>query len=108
MEAVSKPLRFHILGIGLVPVRQGGLNVQARHGGWIGSNMFGSEAAMCSNFGLNLHPDRKPCALQWQWYNFFSKLRKRFFPKALYMCPGDARAPRPGAAKDGSRRRASL
>jgi hypothetical protein len=70
--------------------------------------MFGSEAAMCSNFGLNLHPDRKPCALQWQWYNFFSKLRERFFPKALHMCPGDARAPRPGAAKDGSRRRASL
>jgi len=44
---------------------------------------------MCSNFGLNLHPGRKPCALQWQWYNFvtrmFEKLRRRFFPRALYM-----------------------
>ena len=57
---------------------------------------------MCSNFGLNLHPGRKPCALQWQWYNFFGKLRRRFFPKALFMYPGrDARAPRSQAAKDG-------
>jgi len=43
---------------------------------------------MCSNFGLNLHPGRKPCALQWQWYNFFTRtferLRRRFFPRALY------------------------
>jgi hypothetical protein len=43
---------------------------------------------MCSNFGLNLHPGRKPCALQWQWYNFttrlFARFRRRFFPKALY------------------------
>jgi hypothetical protein len=47
---------------------------------------------MCSNFGLNLHPGRKPCALQWQWYNFFTslygKLRRRFFPKALYTHEG--------------------
>jgi len=57
--------------------------------------------SMCSNFGLNLHPGRKPCALQWQWYNFFSKLRRRFFPKALYMYAGrDARGPRGHAAKD--------
>jgi len=44
---------------------------------------------MCSNFGLNLHPGRKPCALQWQWYNFatrtYEALRRRFFPRALYM-----------------------
>jgi hypothetical protein len=44
---------------------------------------------MCSNFGLNLHPGRKPCALQWQWYTFatrlFAKLRRRFFPRALHM-----------------------
>jgi hypothetical protein len=43
---------------------------------------------MCSNFGLNLHPGRKPCALQWQWYNFvtrlYGRLRRRFFPKALH------------------------
>jgi hypothetical protein len=49
---------------------------------------------MCSNFGLNLHPDRKPCALQWEWYRFFNrlwgKLRNRYFPKALYMY-GDGR-----------------
>jgi hypothetical protein len=38
---------------------------------------------MCSNFGLNLHPGRKPCALQWQWYNFWMRLRRRFFPKAM-------------------------
>ncbi len=47
---------------------------------------------MCSNFGLNLHPDRKPCALQWQWYHFFARLsarlHRRFFPKALYMYSG--------------------
>jgi hypothetical protein len=44
---------------------------------------------MCSNFGLNLHPGRKPCALQWQWYNLatrtFERLRRRFFPRALYI-----------------------
>jgi hypothetical protein len=60
---------------------------------------------MCSNFGLNLHPGRKPCALQWQWYNFLTqlsaKLRRRFFPKALYMSPGGPRAPRPRAPMDG-------
>lgn len=47
---------------------------------------------MCSNFGMNLHPECKPCALQWQWYNFFTrlfaKLRRRFPPKALHMVPG--------------------
>ena len=47
---------------------------------------------MCSNFGMNLHPDQKPCALQWQWYNFFTrlfaKLRRRYSPKALHMYPG--------------------
>ena len=47
---------------------------------------------MCSNFGMNLDPGGKPCALQWEWYNFFTrlfaKLRRRFFPKALYMYPG--------------------
>jgi hypothetical protein len=30
---------------------------------------------MCSNFGLNLHPERKPCALQWEWRAFFTRLR---------------------------------
>jgi hypothetical protein len=48
---------------------------------------------MCSNFGMNLHPGRKPCALQWEWYRFFTRLssrvRRRFFPKALYMYDGD-------------------
>lgn len=46
-------------------------------------------AEMCSNFGLNLHPGRKPAALQWQWYNFTTRtwelLRRRFFPRALYL-----------------------
>ncbi|HVJ06211.1 MAG TPA: hypothetical protein VM578_11110 [Candidatus Saccharimonadales bacterium] len=46
---------------------------------------------MCSNFGLNLHPGRKPCALQWQWYSFithlYSRFRRRFFPKALRLTP---------------------
>jgi hypothetical protein len=55
---------------------------------------------MCSNFGLNLHPGRKPCALQWQWYNFFtrlwSRLRRRYFPKALYMYEGRGGIGRPG------------
>jgi hypothetical protein len=64
---------------------------------------------MCSNFGLNLHPGRKPCALQWQWYSFFTrvsaKLRRRYFPKALYMyADHDPRAPRSHATKDGSGR----
>ncbi len=52
---------------------------------------------MCSDFGLNSHPGRKPCALQWEWYHFFhrlwGRLRRRFFPKALYMysdCGGAA------------------
>jgi hypothetical protein len=48
---------------------------------------------MCSNFGLNLHPGRKPCALQWQWYHLimrlWTKLRGRFFPKGLHMYDGD-------------------
>lgn len=62
---------------------------------------------MCSNFGLNLHPGRKPCALQWQWYTFITdlsaKLRRRFFPKTFYMYPGlDARAPRVRTRRDGS------
>jgi hypothetical protein len=43
---------------------------------------------MCSNFGLNMHPGRKPCALQWQWYTFvmrlYGKLRRRYFPRALF------------------------
>lgn len=47
---------------------------------------------MCSNFGLNMHPGKKPCALQWEWYHLFTrlwgKLRRRFFPKALYMYNG--------------------
>jgi hypothetical protein len=30
---------------------------------------------MCSNFGLNLHPERKPCALQWEWHAFLVRLR---------------------------------
>jgi hypothetical protein len=59
---------------------------------------------MCSNFGLNLHPGRKPCALQWQWYTFLtrlsSKLRRRFFPKALYMSAGGGlRVPRGGKVR---------
>ncbi|MDR3762680.1 MAG: hypothetical protein P4M01_01150 [Acidobacteriota bacterium] len=32
---------------------------------------------MCSNFGLNLHPGRKPAALQWQWYNLARQLWQR-------------------------------
>jgi hypothetical protein len=64
---------------------------------------------MCSNFGLNLHPERKPCALQWQWYHFFTqlskKLRRRFFPKALYMYPGrDARTSKTWAPRNGKDR----
>ena len=56
---------------------------------------------MCSNFGLNLHPGRKPCALQWQWYGLFTRLRRRLFPKALYMYAGvDARAPKGRVAKE--------
>jgi hypothetical protein len=55
---------------------------------------------MCSNFGLNLHPGRKPAALQWQWYNFFTRLhwqlRRRFFPRAFYMHEGGS-VPRPAA-----------
>jgi hypothetical protein len=57
---------------------------------------------MCSNFGMNLHPDRKPCALQWQWYNFvtglYGKLRRRFFPRALHTHHGpfDFRPPERG------------
>ncbi len=47
---------------------------------------------MCSNLELNLHPDRKPCALQWQWYHFFTRLsarlRRRLFPNALYIYNG--------------------
>lgn len=47
---------------------------------------------MCSNFGFNMHPGRKPCALQWQWYTFVmrlsGKLRRRFFPKALFTYHG--------------------
>jgi hypothetical protein len=54
---------------------------------------------MCSNFGLNLHPGRKPCALQWEWYRMVSrlwgKLRGRFFPKALYMYDGAPHHRRP-------------
>jgi hypothetical protein len=30
---------------------------------------------MCSNFGMNLHPDRKPCGLHWEWYAFLVRLR---------------------------------
>jgi hypothetical protein len=30
---------------------------------------------MCSNFGLNLHPDRTPCAVQWQWYRLALRVR---------------------------------
>lgn len=32
---------------------------------------------MCSNFGLNLHPGRKPAAIQWQWYLLALRLRDR-------------------------------
>ena len=102
MEDTSKPMADLA---GTSEQSQDGIKQAARHGRWIGSKIFGSEAVMCSNFGLNLHPDRKPCALQWQWYNFFSKLRNRFFPKSLYMYPGrDARTFPPRAAKDGSAR----
>jgi hypothetical protein len=52
---------------------------------------------MCSNFGMNLHPGRRPCALQWQWYNFatrtYERLRRRFFPRALFMRDDGAPAP---------------
>jgi hypothetical protein len=54
---------------------------------------------MCSNFGMNLHPGRKPCALQWQWYNLatraWERFRRRFFPRALYPAPANA-VPRDG------------
>jgi hypothetical protein len=40
---------------------------------------------------INMHPGRKPCALQWQWYTFitnlYTKLRGRFFPRVLRMYP---------------------
>jgi hypothetical protein len=59
---------------------------------------------MCSNFGLNLHPDRKPCALQWQWYNLATRayegFRRRFFPRALFIRRDESR-PRP-ATREGS------
>ena len=32
---------------------------------------------MCSNFGFNMHPGRKPAALQWEWYNFVMRLIAR-------------------------------
>ena len=39
---------------------------------------------MCSNFGFNMHPGRKPAALQWEWYNFamrlYAKVRERLSP----------------------------
>jgi len=31
---------------------------------------------MCSNFGMNLHPDRKPCGLQWEWHAFYFRLKR--------------------------------
>jgi hypothetical protein len=37
---------------------------------------------MCSNFGLNLHPDRKPCAVQWEWHGFVVRL-KSYWRKLL-------------------------
>ena len=63
-----------------------------------------SEAVyMCGNFGLNLHPGRKPCAVQWQWYTFFAslrdRLRRRFFPRALYMSTSGPRAPKGGKSR---------
>jgi hypothetical protein len=64
---------------------------------------------MCSNFGLNLHPDRKPCALQWEWYRLvnrlWAKLRRRFFPKALYMHNGSPHSRQARAVGDQLRRR---
>jgi hypothetical protein len=30
---------------------------------------------MCSNFGMNLHPGKKPGELQWEWYAFFMRLK---------------------------------
>ena len=58
---------------------------------------------MCSNFGMNLHPGRKPCALQWEWYNFITlhwgRLRRRFFPKALYMHEGSGGVDQPADRK---------
>jgi hypothetical protein len=44
------------------------------------------EADMCSNFGLNLHPDRPPCAVQWQWYRLALRVRDalvRRFPSLV-------------------------
>jgi len=64
---------------------------------------------MCSNFGLNLHPGRKPCALQWEWYHLFhrlwAKVRRRFFPKALYMYSGSLHNRQPRADVEHPRRR---
>jgi hypothetical protein len=60
---------------------------------------------MCSNFGMNLHPGRKPCALQWQWYNFvtrlYDKLRRRYFPRAFftYRERGGLRPPKIGGSR---------
>ena len=54
---------------------------------------------MCSNFGMNLHPGRKPCALQWQWYNFFTLpgagCAGASFPRRCYMYPGRGRVDQP-------------
>jgi len=40
------------------------------------------EAAMCSNFGLNLHPDRVPAAVESHWRSValrvFAWLRRKF------------------------------
>ncbi len=50
---------------------------------------------MCSNFGLNLHPDRQPCAVQWQWYHLALRLRDAFsrrFPalaRMLHLIPAE-------------------
>jgi hypothetical protein len=39
-------------------------------------------AGMCSNFGLNLHPDRTPAAVESHWYStvvrLFAYLRRKF------------------------------
>lgn len=46
---------------------------------------------MCSNFGINHHPDREPCAVEWTWYLFFRKwiirARRLFSSKSLEVDP---------------------
>jgi hypothetical protein len=47
---------------------------------------------MCSNFGLNLHPGRKPAAQQWQWYYFALRMKaklRKMFPRFMERMDAD-------------------